>query len=54
MFKLDSEKAEIAELKLPTCIGIEKVREFQQNIYFCFIDYTKALDCVAHNKLENS
>ena len=33
---------------------IEKVRDFQQNIYFCFIDYTKALDCVAHNKLENS
>ena len=30
---------------------IEKVREFQKNIYFCFIDYAKALDCVDHNKL---
>ena len=30
---------------------IEKVREFQRNIYFCFIDYTKAFDCVDHNKL---
>ena len=30
---------------------IEKVREFQKNIYFCFIDYAKAFDCVAHNKL---
>ena len=36
------------------CWIIEKAREFQKNIYFCFIDYTKALDCVAHNKLENS
>ena len=33
---------------------IEKSREFQTNIYFCFIDYTKAFDCVDHNKLENS
>ena len=33
---------------------IEKAREFQRNIYFCFIDYAKAFDCVAHNKLENS
>ena len=32
----------------------EKVREFQKNIYFCFIDYAKAFDCVDHNKLENS
>ena len=30
---------------------IEKVRELQKNIYFCFIDYTKAFDCVDHNKL---
>ena len=36
------------------CWIIEKAREFQKNIYFCFIDYTKAFDCVAHNKLENS
>ena len=33
---------------------MEKAREFQKNIYFCFIDYAKAFDCVAHNKLENS
>ena len=32
----------------------EKVRGFQKNIYFCFIDYAKAFDCVDHNKLENS
>ena len=34
------------------CLIIEKAREFQENI--CFIDYTKAFDCVDHNKLENS
>ena len=34
--------------------NIEKAREFQKNIYFCFIDYTKAFDCMDHNKLENS
>ena len=33
---------------------IEKAREFQENIYFTFIDYTKAFDCMDHNKLENS
>ena len=32
---------------------IKKVREFQKNIYFCFLDYTRAFDCVDHNKLEN-
>ena len=32
---------------------IDKAREFQKNIYFCFIDYTKAFDCVDLNKLEN-
>ena len=31
-----------------------KAREFQKNIYFCFIDYAKAFDCVDYNKLENS
>ena len=41
------------EIKLPTSAGwiMEKAREFQKNIYFCFIDYTKAFDCVDHNKL---
>ena len=36
------------------CRIMEKAREFQKNIYFCFIDYAKAFDCVDHNKLENS
>ena len=45
-------KAEEAEIKLPTTRWlIEKPREFQKNIYFCFIDYAKAFDCVDHNKL---
>ena len=33
---------------------MEKAREFQENINFCFIDYAKAFDCVDHNKVENS
>ena len=33
---------------------IKKAREFQKNIYFCFIDYTKAFDCVGHNKLQET
>ena len=36
------------------CWIIKKAREFQKNIYFCFIDYPKAFNCVDHNKLENS
>ena len=36
------------------CWIIEKAREFQNNIYFCFTDYAKAFDCVDYNKLENS
>ena len=36
------------------CWIIKKAREFHKNIYFCFIDYAKAFDCVDHNKLENS
>ena len=36
------------------CWIIEKARDFQENIYFCFIDYAKAFDCVDHDKLENS
>ena len=47
MFKLVLEKAEEPEIKLP----MEKAREFQENIYFCFIDYAKAFDCVDYNKL---
>ena len=52
MFKLVLEKAEEPEIKLPTSAGSsKKPREFQKNIYFCFIDYAKAFDCVDHNKL---
>ena len=36
------------------CWIMEKARDSQKNIYFCFIDYAKAFDCVDHNKLENS
>ena len=50
MFKLVLEKAEEPEIKLPTPGIIKKAREFQKNIYFCFIDYAKAFDCVDHNK----
>ena len=52
MFKLVLEKAEEPEIKLPTSAGSsKKVREFQKNIYFCFIDYAKDFDSVDHNKL---
>ena len=51
MFKLVLEKAEEPEIKLPIRWIIEKAREFQKNIYFCFIDYAKAFDYVDHNKL---
>ena len=55
MFKLDLEKTEESEIKLPTSTGSSKKQELQKNIYFCFIDYAKeAFDCVDHNKLENS
>ena len=51
MFKLVLEKAEEPKIKLPTSAGSSKKQEFQKNIYFCFIDYAKAFDCVDHNKL---
>ena len=52
MFKLVLKKAEEPEIKLPTSVWIiEKAREFQKNIYFWFIDYAKAFDCVDRNKL---
>ena len=50
MFKLVLEKAQEPEIKWPTSAGSKK-QEFQKNIYFCFIDYAKAFDCVNHNKL---
>ena len=52
MFKLDLEKAEEPEIKLPTSDGPSKKQECsRKNIYFCFIDYAKAFDHVDHNKL---
>ena len=49
MFKLDLEKAEEPEIKLPTSTGSPKKQEFQKNI--CFTDCAKDFDCVDHNKL---
>ena len=53
MFKLDLEKAKEPEIKLPISVGSLKKQENsrKKNIYFCFIDYAKAFDCVDHNKL---
>ena len=51
MFKLDLEKAEEPEVKLPTSLDHRKSKRVPENIYFCFIDYAKAFDCVDHNKL---
>ena len=55
MFKLDLEKAEEPRDQIANiCWIIEKAREFQKNIYFCFFDYAKGFDGVDDNKLENS
>ena len=55
MFKLVLEKAEEPEIKLPTSVGPSKKQESpRKKIYFCFIYYTEAFDCVDHHKLENS
>ena len=52
MYKQGFEEAEKLKIKLPTFVGLwGKQGEFQKNIYFCFIDYTKAFDSVDHNKL---
>ena len=51
MFKLDSEKVEKQEIKLPASVGSSKKEDSSlKNIYFCFIDYAKAFDCVDHKK----
>ena len=50
MFKLVLEKVEEPEFKLPASAGSSKKQEFQENIYFCFIYYAKAFNCVDHNK----
>ena len=51
MYKLDLEKAEDRDQIANIHWIIEKARKFQKNIYFCFIDYAKAFDCVDHDKL---
>ena len=51
MFKLDLEKAEEQDQIANILWIMEKARVFQKNIYFCFIDYAKAFDCVDHKKL---
>ena len=54
MFKLDLEKEEEPEIKLPISTGSSKKQEFQKNIYFCFIDYVKAFNCGSQQTVENS
>ena len=52
MYKLDLEKAEEPEIKLPTAIGsLKKQENSRKNLYFGFIDYAKAFHCVDHSKL---
>ena len=52
MYKLDLEKAEEPEIKIANIRWIiEKAREFQKNIYFCFTNYANAFDCMDQNKL---
>ena len=54
MFKLDLEGRGIRDQIANIHWIIEKAREFQKNIYFCFIHYAKGFDCVDHDELENS
>ena len=54
MFKLDLEKAEEPEIKLPTSAGSSKKQESSRKTSISAFDYAKAFDCVDHNKLENS
>ena len=54
MCKLVLEKAEEPEIKLLTSVGSKKAREFQKNIYICFIDYAKTFGYMDHNKLWKS
>ena len=51
MFKLDLEKAEEPEIKLPHPLDHQKSKKFPEKHLFCFIDNAKAFDCVNHNKL---
>jgi len=54
MFKLEFEKAEEPEIKLPTSVGSSKKQESSRKTTIFCLDYTKAFDCVDHKKLENS
>ena len=55
IFKLDLETAEEPEIKLPTSVGSQKKQvNSRKKIYYFFIDYAKAFDCIDHNKLETS
>ena len=55
MFKLDLEKAEEPDIRLPTSVGSSKTQKsFRKTSTSAFIDNAKAFDCVNHNKLENS
>ena len=51
MYKLSLEKAEEPGIKLPTPAGSQKKAKEFKKIFFCFIDYSKAFDCVDHNKV---
>ena len=51
MCKLVLEKAEEPEIKLPTSAGNRKSKRVPKNIYFCFVAYANAFDCVDHDKL---
>ena len=51
MYKLDLEKAEEQKSNCQHPLDHRKTKGIPENIYFCFIDYTKAFDCVDHNKL---
>ena len=52
MYNLDLEKAEESEIKICQYqLTHRKTKRIPENIYFCFIDYAKAFDCVDHNKL---
>ena len=51
MFKLDLERAEGPEIKLPPLLDHGKSKKNRKNIYFCFIDYANAFDSMDHNKL---